>query len=431
MNTIFYLDNCRGFQKQFLELGDVNFFVGENSSGKSSIINIIGLLSNPKFWYTYEFNDEGIDLGEFEDILSCKHDSSIFSIGFYTKNFNKRKNDYMHFIKFKNDDGNVAISEQHILENKVLLSIKHNQKTAHYKISNIENCLECKDSFAKCIETIESINFSDAKLVSGKNRDYEVMSYLGIIIGKEKSIKENFDNLIPLSYLQTRGISLVAPIRAKPKNIYTGNKIAYDVEGEYAPYIIKGIFAEKKKRKISKETQEQISFLFEYGKESGLYDDIIVEKFNKKSNSPFEIDIIRESGKYKINNVGYGVSQVLPVITSALGVSSGAWVSIQQPEVHLHPKAQAAFGELLFYASNNLKQKFIIETHSDYVIDRFRMKLRDSKINQNAFVFYFENIDGHNKIYKIKINKDGSYPQDQPKGFREFFIDETMDLMGI
>ncbi len=431
MKTIFYVDNYRGFSKQFIELGAVNFFVGENSSGKTSIVSLLTLISNPKFWYTFEFDDEGIDLGAYEDIFSYKHDSNHFTIGFYSKLNSKKKTDYMHLLKFKNRDGMPAVCEEYILENDTLLSIRHNTKTAVYKVTKMTSCEECATSFSTCIEFITNMNFVDGKRISKKEGSNDILTYLSLIHQKDPEIKEQFSNFIPISYMETRGISLVAPIRAKPKNIYTGNKISYDVEGEYAPYIIKGLFKIKAQKKIDKETQEQINYLFEFGKESGLFDNISVEQFSKKSNSPFEIDILKSNGKYKINNVGYGVSQVLPVLTSTLGVAPGNWVSIQQPEVHLHPRAQAAFGELVFIAATGLKRKFIIETHSDYVIDRFRYKLKNSDEKLDARVMFFENVEGINKIVSMNIQKNGSYPTNQPDGFRKFFIDETMNLLGI
>src|SRR5690554_7416609 len=76
-----YLKNYKGFKQQFVELQDVNFLVGENSTGKTSFLKIINLLSSPEFWYNYEFNNNEVELGYFEEILNKKTNDKYFQIG--------------------------------------------------------------------------------------------------------------------------------------------------------------------------------------------------------------------------------------------------------------------------------------------------------------------------------------------------------------
>ena len=68
-------------------------------------------------------------------------------------------------------------------------------------------------------------------------------------------------------------------------------------------------------------------------------------------------------------DVGYGVSQVLPVITALLRPDASPLSLLQQPEVHLHPKAQAVLGGLFCQVASRQRQ-LVIEIHSDYLMDR-------------------------------------------------------------
>ena len=79
-------------------------------------------------------------------------------------------------------------------------------------------------------------------------------------------------------------------------------------------------------------------------------------------------------------DVGYGVSQALPVITELLDHDADPpkLFLLQQPEIHLHPKAQAALGSLLCTVAG-IGRQLIVETHSDYLLDRVRMDIRDNK----------------------------------------------------
>jgi predicted ATPase len=76
-------------------------------------------------------------------------------------------------------------------------------------------------------------------------------------------------------------------------------------------------------------------------------------------------------------DVGYGVSQALPVVAETLQARRGSLFLLQQPEVHLHPRAQAALGTYLGNIARQRRLTIVIETHSDYLIDRVRMDVRD------------------------------------------------------
>src|SRR5690606_20101145 len=105
----------------------------------------------------------------------------------------------------------------------------------------------------------------------------------------------------------------------------------------------------------------------------------------------------------------------------------GTWFALQQPEIHLHPRGQAAFGDFVLKSAMNDKKNFIIETHSDFTIDRFRLKLNkcskseESQQVKSQIVFFHRN-NGTNELTCIPIQPDGSLPENQPKEFRDFFI---------
>ncbi len=133
----------------------------------------------------------------------------------------------------------------------------------------------------------------------------------------------------------------------------------------------------------------------------------------------------------KLPNVGYVVSHSLTLIVEILSSKSHTF-SIQQPEVHLHPKAQAAFGSFLFNATLKDKNSFLIETHSDFTINRFRYclsKKTDTKIDSQ--VLFFERKKDANSIVGIEIEKNGSFKNGVPNSYREFFIDEELKLLEL
>ena len=96
------------------------------------------------------------------------------------------------------------------------------------------------------------------------------------------------------------------------------------------------------------------------------------------------------------------------------------------------------FGVLLicfsvFFVNHHETNKFIIETHSDFTINRFRYKLHSSKedIDFNSKVLFFERTGEGNKITTINIEKNGSYAKKVPTNYRDFFIDEELKLLEL
>jgi predicted ATPase len=109
----------------------------------------------------------------------------------------------------------------------------------------------------------------------------------------------------------------------------------------------------------------------------------------------------------------------------------GHWFAIQQPEVHLHPKAQAALGDLIHFLVYKKRHNYVIETHSDYLIDRFRLGVKRAKGPGGCRVVFFSRGQSGNTAYVIPIDQNGRYSEDQPPEFRKFFIDEEISLLDV
>ena len=223
----------------------------------------------------------------------------------------------------------------------------------------------------------------------------------------------------------------IAPIRTKPQSLYQSTDKQYSAEGEHIPTILRDIFDEKE----SMTSKRIIKLLDSFGKASGLFDTISISKLQKnKKNSPFEINFSLQGKTLKISNIGYGVSQILPILTEISRRPKDSIFLIQQPEVHLHPRSQAFFAEFLFKQFKEENKSFFIETHSDFVIDRFRLQLRKLKnngIHKKVHFLFFESNNKGNIVSTIEIDKKGEYGEKQPENFRNFFLKEELNLLGF
>ena len=136
-------------------------------------------------------------------------------------------------------------------------------------------------------------------------------------------------------------------------------------------------------------------------------------------------------------DMGYGVSQVLPLITELLRQDAPQLMLLQQPEVHLHPSAAAALGSLLCEVvgpstrGRKNRRQIVVETHSDFIIDRVRMAVRDNSAGlrpQDVSILYFKRKEHAVQIHSISVDRLGNI-EDAPAGYRKFFLEELRRSM--
>lgn len=125
-----------------------------------------------------------------------------------------------------------------------------------------------------------------------------------------------------------------------------------------------------------------------------------------------------ETNAFKPENVGFGISYGLHVVTALLSAKRGALLIIENPESHIHPKGQAKLGELIALVAQNDVQ-IIIETHSDHIVNGIRVGIKEEKLSKDkAMLFYFKKIveeqEQYSAISDIVLDKNGTlseYPE--------------------
>lgn len=137
-----------------------------------------------------------------------------------------------------------------------------------------------------------------------------------------------------------------------------------------------------------------------------------------------------------ITDVGFGISQVLPILVQGFMSNNKSLTLIEQPEIHLHPKMQADLADLFIDIvklamdkKGKIKKSLLIETHSEYLLKRLRRRISEGKLSSKDIAIYFiEPRDKDNKdsalIKNIEISKNGSF--EWPK---DFYITEFEDDM--
>lgn len=140
-----------------------------------------------------------------------------------------------------------------------------------------------------------------------------------------------------------------------------------------------------------------------------------------------------ESGSREIKpqHVGTGISYVANVIIAALSCKKGSIFAVENPEIHLHPGAQAKLLEFLcFLAQNGLQ--IIIETHSDHIFNGIRKSIKKDTICPEKVKVYFfkQNKDHLSEAVEIHIDKHGGI-RNHERGLFDQFDDDLDELLGL
>lgn len=223
-----------------------------------------------------------------------------------------------------------------------------------------------------------------------------------------------------------------APVRSKPLRTYDPARTDQDPEGRHVPMYLADL------RRRSFDNWELLKERLEnFGRASGLFDEVKIRQLGSSASDPFQVQIRKDGRRWKglprnLIDVGYGVSQVLPLLAELLREDSARQYLLQQPEVHLHPSAQAALGSLFCDLAASRRQ-LIVETHSDHLIDRVRMEVRDGTTDlkpEDVMVLYFERNELDVKIHEIRFDELGNVCG-APDSYGDFMMQETRRSLGL
>ena len=220
-------------------------------------------------------------------------------------------------------------------------------------------------------------------------------------------------------------VTALAPLRTRPHRTYDKLIEEFKPEGDHIPLVLARILADEKDKK----NQPLTEALEEFGRDSGLFKKLTVKRMGRSPSDPFQLRVKSTGPDVNLVDVGYGVSQALPIVVDSILAPKNSVVLIQQPEVHLHPRAQAALGRFFSALAVNDNKRFVIETHSDYLVDRVRMSVAGGVIGHNDVTIAFLQRDGLDvEIHQLDIDSQGNVV-DAPQAYRSFFLEEEIRLL--
>lgn len=147
---------------------------------------------------------------------------------------------------------------------------------------------------------------------------------------------------------------------------------------------------------------------------------------------------ITDSGlSLDITDVGFGISQILPVILLSVIAKPGQLTVIEQPEIHIHPKMQSELADFFISQIVDKNKYFLIETHSEALLKRLRRRMAEFNsdnsqgISNDQVSIHYVNKRANKKsgsqLKKIEISKSGAF--EWPQDFNDNDIEDTIAFM--
>lgn len=472
------LNNYKCFNKdKEIELAPFTILCGTNSSGKSSILKSILMMKQTTESKSPDpavvLSGQLVDNGTFDDVVfvddkgrcdsfSIEHDFEVHNHTLKKTGKYIKRQDAKAFNELRRVYSTVSGEiEKFVLRLKIVTCKQENDNEfSQYITDNYvkkysiyvsaftpdgEKIQECNSYFEFENKDKQDSHFLSWKNIpgfSGAAQEWSgyscTCSFNGLVItsvfaynmpNAVKSILPNIMTIVRIAFAQYEGINFIAPLRHTPERTYLikGNVNSVGISGENTPTLL----AKIKNQKLSNDfpfmgnsKRVHKNYYFEIIQYWLTYFGI-GKLAVKGKNGAISIAL----GEHNISDVGFGISQVLPIITQGICMSKEETLIIEQPEIHLHPKMELDMADYLLELAKS-ERNLIVETHSDHIINRIIHRVMENYEELNALV----------KIYFIENSTEGAiiHPPieiDKFKGtkniYKNFFTQYTSESKDI
>jgi hypothetical protein len=445
------LKNFRGFRKkECIPLAPLTFLVGPNSSGKSSIFDALLFIAqsgfniaNPRSLIP-NWTGSLVDLGSFHDTVYNHNTDLSLGISIEISSDLKGHPAKKSPIRPLQLEYNLRCTKSdpagHITSFRIMDHLSGASITLHFKYGKKINITLIFLGRKRIYEVPREAIFPEMESVMSWI-EKEINTALTQQPNKIHGNKAGWNRLINLltSYrflLFSRGIERVSSGRAAPSRWYPTEKFRWLPYRRVEPKVFDAVnptaieaikFDEKQKLHKRKKIGHRKTI-------DGVLKSLnIANTISDFELSPYHSAIqVRDNVtniKCNLIDVGYGASQVIPVILGCLSDSVSP-LFVEQPEIHLHPSAQGTLAELLCMTSNY--RQVIIETHSEHMINRARLLIASGDIHANDVVInYVSRSKKGSEIYTIPILANGDFEVPWPEGFFDERYHDTMTLLQL
>ena len=446
------IQNFKGWKDtDLVRMAPITTFFGANSSGKSSIGQFLMMLKQTiespdrkVVFYPGEKNS-AVQLGSYQEMVFRRDPKNQISFEYkWTLQDSLPIKDPISDQLFEGDmldfEAEVGLSGSNLLEVKRtkyrILKEDYGILKEDYEVLSVE--LKRKDDRRGREYTVSAEGYD---LVRKIGRGWPLRSPGRFYGFPDEAVVyyQNAEFLQELNLEQEllfKSIYYLGPLRTKADRLYTWSGIMPESVGFAGENTVAAILAARDRRislgyrKRTKPLEEIISSKL---KEMGLIEDFKINPISEQRQE-YEVKVLTKgsTGWVDLPDVGFGISQVLPVLVQCFYAPPGSIIIIEQPEIHLHPSAQSTLADVVIDVINSKENgddrniQLVIETHSEHFLRRLQRRIAEGDIDEEKVSAYFANI---NKIpamlEPLQIDQFGNI-RNWPE---HFFGDEMGDII--
>jgi predicted ATPase len=434
---------CFKSEKEF-DFSKLTILTGANSSGKTSIISsLISVLQSPEFPFNYTLNGDYINLGDFIEVSNNKSPDNIIKLGFtLCEHDDDQLTNFDTYWQINKQSKQPKLYSFNYVTKNVGIEVSFLKRGNRYRIKI--NQLERKsdnDAFNKMMSYLNEIYIENVTKKARSRKDN--LNYRIVSSNPNELIADfrNYEDLMKLMRAEENVFHFAITLQHLNSLIESLNRETnYISSFRNFP---QRTFLETKIRsnKISKFGDGYLDQVLVWQTAKSPKYNELIRHLNKmkllKNIRTFRIrggryDVrvrTQQKGKFStLSDVGFGISQFLPIVVADLQLSNNSTLLVLQPEIHLHPQMQSNFGDYIVGQIKQKKKKYVIETHSEYLLNKIRLHIvKGSLKKEDVNVYYLENNGVDCEMHRIIFTEDGQI-KDAPKSFFDTYM---MDLKEI
>jgi len=419
-----YLTNFKSWPEASIQCGAITGLFGTNSSGKTSLIQFLLLLKQTKDAtdrrIALDLNGDFVQLGTIHDTL-FSHDEER-SLG--TAVSFKLNNEISLFDPSQQRSSTIARGD--VLNLTTEIGVHQGAPSTRsivYSLGDMEFRLAPRNGDSTHFDlSASSIGGSAPNFcfTRTKGRPWQlpapIKSYAFPDQARTYFQNSGFLADLEAAYeLEMDKIFYLGPLREFPKRDYLWSRSRPTDVGQRGERAVDAILAATenletrnlKKKARRKPFQEMIAYWL---RSMGLIEDFSVQEIAPGSNRwQVRVKTHKRGSEVLLTDVGFGVSQVLPVITLLQYVPEGATVILEQPEIHLHPLAQAELADVIIQAATHRKVQVFLESHSEHLLLRLQRRIAEEFIpSEDVRLYFCDAPEGRSKIVPLEMDVFGN-----------------------
>jgi len=421
--------NLKGFADTGeLDLGELNIFVGPNSAGKSTLLQTLLLLKqtfdDPNPENRLITDGRLVELGGFRDVV-YRHDprASLFldlaldpSL-FETLPYPARGRELVP-VGFSLEFGATQRVGRTYIKNFSFWRNGGNKLLwGSFSALGLLKQWESAVAFRKRDVHVSFYHFVPSIYLSGRSHALApgtpVLSFLQALYSFRQLCEGIFGSMIHLQ-----------PIRTPIKSVYRVTGESPVSVGPTGENLLGILHRDERRRKQAR--RNLLNHLNNWlDRKFGLVKDVKLEQLTRTKTLYALSGLDSKTGTaVNLAAVGFGVSQVAPIIVQGFLSPPNTCILIEQPEIHLHPSAQAELGDLFIEFANQGKQLFV-ETHSQYVLFRILRRIAEKKLDRaKVRMFFVSRTEDGSRVGQLEVDEHGRITN-WPPGFFEEGYEET------